>query len=341
MQQLLDTALEHAPLPAKERFARLASDTVPTKVLPHTNAEPENRTAADAELRLSADPNIAAALDWLDHHAAGWEPGTARRRVACRLAQLDVRDLRDRASRRGRVTQRRIAQSLGDYYGARADTQGRYGARYGTEGEALTSVLTRPDWLDLDCPLIATTDRLTVTSTASADTSLDEDAAECAVQRLAESLAVDVRLVDTPLYRLLGVDVRKGEIGGSVGVTRFVEYVLTMDLLEGELVDALAGAVSPRRGSLPLRDRYLPDLESVLDVSRRLCAGGALALCAIARPANPHRGRADYLLLGAMLETCGWARSWRGRTLPIILNRSSSKARRCCAGSGRYDPCSP
>ena len=38
-------------------------------------------------------------------------------------------------------------------------------------------------------------------------------------------------------------------------------------------------------------------MSSVLGVAERLCAGGALALCAIARPAGPHRGPADYALL--------------------------------------------
>ena len=105
------------------------------------------------------------------------------------------------------------------------------------------------------------------------------------------------RLVDMPLYRLLDVDVRKGTIGGSVGVTQFVRYALTLDLLEGELVDALTAGVSPRPGHLPLRDRYLPDLTSVLRLAGRLGAGGALALSAIARPADPYRGPADYVLL--------------------------------------------
>ena len=56
-------------------------------------------------------------------------------------------------------------------------------------------------------------------------------------------------------------------------------------------------AILPEPGSLPLRDRYLPDLASVLGVADRLCAGGALALCAFARPADPYRGPADYALL--------------------------------------------
>jgi hypothetical protein len=102
--------------------------------------------------------------------------------------------------------------------------------------------------------------------------------------------------VDMPLYRLLNTNVKKGQITGAVGVVSFVEYALTMDLLEGELIDAISGDFSAQRGVLPLRDRYLPDTGSVLDVSGRLCAGGVLALCAIARPASPHRG-ADYLLI--------------------------------------------
>jgi hypothetical protein len=100
-----------------------------------------------------------------------------------------------------------------------------------------------------------------------------------------------------PLYRLTRIDAAKGEISGSLGITPFASYALTLDLLEGELCDALAAGVPPVPGSLPLRDRYLPDLASVLGVADRLCAGGALALCAFARPADPYRGPADYLLL--------------------------------------------
>jgi hypothetical protein len=100
-----------------------------------------------------------------------------------------------------------------------------------------------------------------------------------------------------PLYRLVSTDIHHGTIGGSIGITRFARYALTMDQLEGELVDALAAGHVPRPGSSPLRDRLLPDVASVLDVSSHLCAGGTLALCAIARPADPFRGPADYVLL--------------------------------------------
>jgi hypothetical protein len=298
MQQVLDTALEQASPAIKARFAVLVGDSARAESAHREDAKPrEDGGAAYAERRLSTDPNIGSALDRLDQYA-GWEPGTARRQVATRLARLDARDLQDRASRRRRIGHRRIADSLGDYYRDQTSGHGRYSALYDQDSEIPTSVLTHPDWLDLDCPLTAAHDRLTLTNvTADIDLSLDEEAAGAAAQRLAETLATSTRLVDMPLYRLLDIDVRRGAIAGSVRVTRFVRYALTMDLLEGELIDALTAGVSPRLGSLPLRDRYLPDLASVLSIAGRLCAGGIQALCAIARPASLDRGPADYVLL--------------------------------------------
>jgi hypothetical protein len=291
MQQVLDTALEQATPSIKARFAVLVGDSASSGIAP-----PDDGPAADAERRLSTDPNISSALDRLDQYA-GWQPGTARRQVASRLARVDVRELQDRAGRRRRIDQRRVADGLGDYYRGSASGHGRYSARYGQGGAVVTSVLTHPGWLDLDCPLTSACDRITLTSAADGDLSLDEQSAGAAVQRLAETLAMGTRLVDMPLYRLLDIDVTKGAIAGLLGATQFVRYALTMDLLEGELVDALNAGLSARPASLPLRDQYLPDIASVLGVADRLCAGGALALCAIARPADPYRGPADYVLL--------------------------------------------
>lgn len=292
VQQALDKALERAAPTVKERFAALLGNEPPAP----PDAPEDSKVATAAERRFTTDPNMSAALEWLDRHA-GWQPGTARREVASRLAQLDVRQLQDRANRRGRVNQRNIAEALGEYYGDRIADHGPVAARYGADREAITSIVTRPAWLDLDCPLTPVGDRLNASAALSNGITLDEQAASCAAQRLAETLVMDVRLVDMPLYRLVDIDVRRAAIGGSLGVTPFVAYALTADLLEGELLDALAGGVPPLRGSLPLRDSLLPDLAAVLDVSSRLCAGGTLALSAFARPASPLRGPADYVLL--------------------------------------------
>ncbi|MEU5695450.1 transcriptional regulator [Actinosynnema sp. NPDC020468] len=286
VQQLLDTALARADRAARTRFT---AQTTPLRL-------PEG-AATDAELRLSADPNIVAALDWLDDHAH-WEPGTARREVAARLVDLDVRALQDRGVRRSRVNQQDIAQALAAYYGTPHRGHGRYTAKFGATTEASTTVITHPDWLDLACPLIPTHDQLRLSGvTSTDDLTMDGETAGRAAQRLAESLALGNRMVNMPLFRLLDVDVRRHSLSGTVGVTNFVGYVVTMDLLEGELVDALTTGNPTTPGALPLRDTYLPDLPSILDVADRLCAGGALALTAIARPADPFRSGPDYLLL--------------------------------------------
>ena len=183
MQQVLDAALARAPAAAGERFAVLTGE--PPSVVSARTAE--DGAAAGAEHRLITDQNISRAVSRLDQLAA-WEPGTARRTVAARLAGLDMRDLLDRASRRSRVARDGVAVALGEYYRCQAGAHGRYGARCGHDGrEIVTSVLTCPDWLDLGCPLIAGHDRLTPAGPAArADVPLDAGAAGAAAQRLAE-----------------------------------------------------------------------------------------------------------------------------------------------------------
>jgi hypothetical protein len=294
MQQVLDAALARASAAVADRFAVLTGG--PARTVSARNDD--DGATADAERRLIADQNISGALNCLDQLAA-WEPGTARRQVAARLGCLDRRDLLDRASRRRRIGRGGIADALGQYYRCRAGEHGRYGARCGHDGrEIVTSVLTCPGWLDLDCPLNADRDRLMYADGgARVDVPLDAATADAAAGRLAETLVAGTRFVDMPLYRLTRISIGKGELGGSLGITQFAAYALTLDLLEGELADALTAGMAPEPGSLPLRDRYLPDLASVLGVAGRLCAGGPLALCAFARPADPYRGPADYTLL--------------------------------------------
>lgn len=282
-QQILDTLLEQVSDTDRRRFAQLAG-----------LAEPRHGDHDEAERRLSEDPHIGAALEWLDTHA-GWSPGTGRRKVAAQLANLDLRDLQDRGHRRSQVNQRQFAEALTAYYEAH-DGYSTYRATYDGQG-VQTSILTRPEWLDGDRELTPETDRLKLAhSPTDRGPALDEFAAEHAVNRLAEALTVGIRIIDQPLYRLLDIDVQRDSFGGAVGLTTFVHYALTTDLLESELVDALSTDSPTSPGTLPLRHRHLPDLASVINVGDRLCAGGALALCAIARPATPSRP-ADYVLL--------------------------------------------
>jgi hypothetical protein len=296
-QQLLDAALARVDSEVRDRFAVLCGKpALYASGAAEPEAPAEDKVHAAAEHRLAADPNIGQALARLDD-LAGWQPGTARSQVAARLTQLDRRDLLDRADRRSRIGQPAIAEALAGYYRDMAEGYGRYGACL--PGAAVTtSVLTHPDWLDLECPLTSANDRLTFTRAGNDRApALDSTAAAAAAHRLAETLTAGTRLTESTLYRLTSIDIAPGKIGGTLGLSRFTTYALTLDLLEGELNDALAAGVPTVPGSMPLRDRYLPDVASVLDLSSRLCAGGALALCAFARPATFYRERADYVLL--------------------------------------------
>ncbi|WP_239153933.1 transcriptional regulator [Amycolatopsis sp. FDAARGOS 1241] len=283
MQQVLDTALAQASDAERDRFGALTRDAP---------ASASTAASSEADERLDADPHIGAALEWLDRHAH-WTPGTARRAVADRLARIDAQELQDRGTRRGWVSQRDVAAALTTYYGSRLGDHGLYTAQCG-DLAMNTSVLTCADWLDLDCELRPPYDQFRVPSAQpEADLDLEDHAADRAVQRLAETLSMNTRLTDSPIYRLTSTDIREHQLRGTFGGSQFVHYALTADLLEGELVDAVAAGST----AMPLRDRYLPDLRSVLDVGERLCAGGVLALTAIARPADLYRGDADYLLL--------------------------------------------
>lgn len=237
-----------------------------------------------------AAPDLARSFEWLDEKA-GWTFDTSRRRVMSRVAKLDTRALLDRSAQRARVSRTRMERALVDYYGTGADEANTYRMWCG-DREIRTSILTRPAWLDLACPLTAENDRLQLAN-AHPSSALAEVDTKHAVERFAEAAAQDVRVANAPLYRLTSFAVDNGALTGTVDQVPFVEYALSMDLLENELTDA----ISARSSSFPLRDRYLPDLDTVLGISDRLCAGGALALCAIARPADPYRGPADYALL--------------------------------------------
>ena len=116
-------------------------------------------------------------------------------------------------------------------------------------------------------------------------------------QRLAETLALSVRLTDGPLFRL--VDVEPSPARSRVAGDHPLGLVRSDNGHAGRRAGRRDRRGSGRRrpGTCPFATGYLPDAASVLDLQGRLCAGGALALTAIARPADPFRGPADYVLL--------------------------------------------
>lgn len=191
--------------------------------------------------RLERDAvELAAALDWLDERA-GWKPGTSRSKVRARLDALDLGTLLDWGARRARVGRTALARALVEYYG----DQGIYRAIC-ADAEILTSVVGRAEWLDLACPLGGVRGELTLAEETGDRRTLDEVEASAALSRLAESVALGVRFANLPLYRLRSVDVGPGRVRGRVGIAPFVEYALTADLLERELIDAVAAGSTAR-----------------------------------------------------------------------------------------------
>lgn len=285
LQRALDTMLDRAPEAARTRFGLLVAADLPPAPLV---------TEAAAAKLAGVASGAAQALAWVDQ-AAGWEPDTATGVLTELAATLDRREVRRRAEARAQVSRDAVAAALARYYKP-GDGHGLYAGRC-AGGTLTTSIMTRPDWLDLRLPLGAGYERLRFDPTAADGVRVDQLGAYAAVDRIAAGLQADLRMVNAPIYRLTDLAVSAEGIAGAVAVAGFFDYALTLDLLETELGDALAAGRPASRGSLPLRDRYLPDVAGVLDVGRRMCAGGPPALTAIARPPGRGRPRPDFLLL--------------------------------------------
>ncbi|MEU3645179.1 transcriptional regulator [Lentzea sp. NPDC034063] len=251
-------------------------------------APPPERGPAGSASEVPIHLGLAGAFEWLDA-AAGWVSGAAAAKVGAELKLTDTGMLQAQRARRSRVGRRQVAETVGEYY--------RTSDTFTTRSSGLdvrTSVLTRAEWNDLRLPLDVANERLILVPNDRAASTVDAEGAEAAVRRLVMAAALDVRFANLPLYRLVQVDVGTRSIRGAVDVGSFVEYALTMDLLEAELADSVSSGSQKRH---PLRDRYLPDLDAVLDVAGRVCAGGVLSVVAIARPTDPFRGAADYALI--------------------------------------------
>jgi transcriptional regulator with XRE-family HTH domain len=209
------------------------------------------------------------------------------------------------AHRRSQITREQLARALAAYYQNPSPHQlgaTFYSARVGGVPLAL-SILVRPDWLGTAVRLGTDQERFQLAAPdAGAAVRLPEGPAlEAALRRLAAAETSATVMVNNPLYRLQDVALSRRRLEATVTLTEFADYALTMDLLETELVDALATAErgdGEGRGGLPLRDVYLPTVASALALNDRLCVGGPVALLAAARPGTRHGQREpDYVLL--------------------------------------------
>ncbi len=224
------------------------------------------------------------------------------------VEQLAARGPADRyaeAHRRAQITREQLARALATYYQDPSPHElgaTFYSARVGGLPLAL-SVLVRPDWLGATVRLGTDQERFQLaTPDLAAVVGLPEGPAlEAALRRLAAAETSATVMINNPLYRLQDVALSRHRLEATVTLTDFADYALTMDLLETELVDALARANrgdGDGREALPLRDVYLPTVASALAFNDRLCVGGPVALLAAARAGTRHGQREpDYVLL--------------------------------------------
>jgi hypothetical protein len=290
LQRALDTALARSADDARQRFSELAREPGALSTNPGDLDD-----AGAADLRLTTDAAIVDALRWIDDRAA-WPPGTAAQRLRHELTAERLNSLR-LAGQHSQPTVAATSAALRAIYQPTLPQPHRFYSARCDGWVAETSIVSRPGWLDLSVPLAQGKDDLVFTPQVTpASGAFEPPAAEAAIQRLAATVALGTRLVNAPLYHLTDLDVSADGIRGQVGLTDFAQYALTLDLLESELIAGLSrpDALDAR----PLRDMYMPHSQALLDIGGRLCAGGPLALTAIARPVG-RRGprRRDYVLL--------------------------------------------
>ncbi|WP_345570610.1 hypothetical protein [Streptomyces plumbiresistens] len=289
IQRALDTLLFQAEDDVKVRFTLLVGNRP-------TGASEQVATVRQtpAQQRLARDPHIAAALSWLESSFI-WDPRSARELVAEELAALDPRAVEAQARRLAQVTRVQAAEATRRYYRAGFGQWRPYKARL-AEQVLATTILTQDAWLDLEHDLGSGRGNFQFHPSVRREINLSRRVAKEAARSLAESIEKGSQIVNAEIYSLTSLDVQRGVISGSVGVIDFVEFALTLNLLEGELMRSIASEESSASPVMPIRSELLPDVAAVLDFSGRICAGGALALTAIARPRG--RGRdPDYLLL--------------------------------------------
>jgi hypothetical protein len=128
----------------------------------------------------------------------------------------------------------------------------------------------------------------------------DDRLLQAAVDRLADIEVAGTLVVNDPIYCLRDIAIDSSSVRSTMDVDHFLSYALSLDLLEQELIGALVtgASIEEIHNALPLRNRYLPSVDRVLNFGARTCAGGPIALLAIARP--PTRSfstERDYVLL--------------------------------------------
>jgi hypothetical protein len=283
LQQVLDTMHKQASKEAQTRFAHLAA---PDDV-GYANDQPDPLRSLTTETR--------DAMDWLDDRA-NLTDGESERAVGAAFRRMNPRVMRSLVRRRSKIGRSQLAAAIGVLYDMPTPNLALYNASVDNE-PLQTTMLVKPSWLCSGIPLERRQDQFEVIEAAAGKPAFDAVMHAAAAERIAEIVASGTRFFDAPLYSLRDVAISPRAISGKFAMSSFREYALTTDLITTELVDALADRSDPAWEALPLRRRYLPNIETATDLGNRAPGGGILALFAAARPADGSGQPADYLLL--------------------------------------------
>jgi hypothetical protein len=296
---------------AMEMFERFADGLgIPRSLLGLAERQPD---ASPQPVAPAPAPRVRSVefIEWIAEHS-DLSVREAHERLSARIGE--IRNLPEsvrhqHAYARDRLTRDQLVAALERYYAASShDGCGLYRAHVGSH-TLVTSVLTKPGWLQARIPLATPAEQFQYISPTVAHIPtplLEGELLDAAIDRLAQAELSSTVLVNNPIYQLLRVAVEPGRLQATVTLVDFATYALTMDLLEAELTDALTdltGRMAPpttrdRRLRLPLRDVHLSSVTHALDFERRICAGGPVALLAAARPGSrAGRRPTDYALL--------------------------------------------
>ncbi|WP_344257325.1 hypothetical protein [Terrabacter carboxydivorans] len=279
MQAALDTLLSRASPEAQQRFEQLGAAG-------HLGRSTEADVRRVSEL-LSDARHLHTSLTWLDE-VRDAPSGTTFGAVVTRAVRGQVEEPACAPSER--PDRQALSRFLLDYYSHGDEIRGAI--FLDTCAERLRTSLVTPDRGALSTARGIDARFELTRAPASAAPEATDALITAAEARLAACLSGRTRFVDQPTYRLLRCDTGAHGIRAAFGLSTFVRYGLTFDLLEAEAV----GGVGSNAVRLELRDQLLPTLNTVLDPGSRECVGGALALTAFARPAQGGRP-ADFLLL--------------------------------------------
>jgi len=229
-----------------ELFERLADGLcIPRPLL--GLAEQEPTTSSQQRRAAEPSPNVRFVdfIEWIADHSS-LSVREAYDRLIARIGEirnLPESERRQRAYSHGRLTRGQLVAALERYYAASSQEGcGLYKGRVG--GRTLvTSVLTKPRWLQARVPLGTPAEHFEfIPSTAAPIPTLllEGELLDAAVDRLAQVELSTTVLVNNPIYQLLRVAIEPGRLQAAVTLVDFATYALTMDLLEAELVDTLA-----------------------------------------------------------------------------------------------------